>query len=198
MIDAATKTAFALLGLAPTTDVAVIRKAWRKLVRIHHPDQAEGCKETANARLAEINAAFDLVWVWAEQGPRAAQTNRADAQAEAAARAKADAAARAKAEAAARAKAEAAARAKADAAARAKAEAAARAQAEAAARAKAKADAAARAKAEAAARAQAEAAARAKARTGAEISAAAVARARFMDALSAFEPKAAQRTFGFA
>lgn len=194
MIDAATKNAFALLGLAPTTDVAVIRKAWRKLVRIHHPDQAEGCKEKANARLAEINTAFDLVWVWAEQGPQTAKASRADAQA--AARAKAEAAARAKAEAAARAQAKAAARAKAEAAARAKAEAAARAQAEAAARAKA--EAAARAKAEAAARAKAETAARAQARTGADVSAAAVARARFMDALSAFEPKAAQRTFGFA
>ncbi|WP_424969781.1 J domain-containing protein [Dinoroseobacter sp. S76] len=197
MIDAATKTAFALLGLAPTTDVTAIRKAWRKLVRIHHPDQAEGCKDEANARLAEINAAFDLVWVWAEQGPQTAQASRADAQAEA--RAKAEAAARrAAAEAAARAKAEAAARAKAEAAARAKAEAAARAKAEAAARAKAEAEA--RTKAQAAARAKAEAAARAQnaARTRTDTSAAAVARARFMDALSALEPKAAQRTFGFA
>ncbi|MEM1078927.1 MAG: J domain-containing protein [Pseudomonadota bacterium] len=188
MIDAATKNAFALLGLAPTSDVTVLRKAWRKLVRIHHPDQAEGCKDKANARLAEINAAFDLVWVWAEQGPRAAQAPRADT--EAAARAKSEAAARAKAEAAARAKAEAAARAKAEAAARAKAKAAARAKAEAAARAKA--EAAARAKAEAAARAQS------ATRNRPDTSAAAVARARFLDALSALEPKAAQRTFGFA
>lgn len=53
--------AFRLLGVSPDADRATIRKAWRALVRTYHPDQARGDKVAANRRLAELNAAFDLV-----------------------------------------------------------------------------------------------------------------------------------------
>lgn len=54
-------SAFELLGVAPDSDDATIRKAWRALVRTYHPDMAKSDPQGANRRLAEINAAFDVV-----------------------------------------------------------------------------------------------------------------------------------------
>lgn len=54
-------SAFELLGVAPDADDATIRKAWRALVRTYHPDMAKEDPAGANRRLAEINAAFDVV-----------------------------------------------------------------------------------------------------------------------------------------
>lgn len=53
--------AFEILGVAPTDDAAVLRKAWRALVRSYHPDTARTDPEGANKRLTEINVAFDAV-----------------------------------------------------------------------------------------------------------------------------------------
>ncbi len=51
-----------LLGVSPEDDRAKIRKAWRDLVRRYHPDLAGTDRDAANRKLAEINAAFDIVW----------------------------------------------------------------------------------------------------------------------------------------
>lgn len=55
------QAAFDLLGIAPDSDAATIKKAWRALVRSYHPDLARSDREAAGRRLAEINAAFDAV-----------------------------------------------------------------------------------------------------------------------------------------
>lgn len=60
-MQVATKQAFDLLGVKPTDDAATIRAAWRALVRSYHPDRIQGDKAAANARLAELNAAYDAV-----------------------------------------------------------------------------------------------------------------------------------------
>lgn len=53
--------AFEILNVEPGCDAAELRKAWRALVRTYHPDMAKSDPKSANARLAEINAAWDLV-----------------------------------------------------------------------------------------------------------------------------------------
>lgn len=53
--------AFEILKVEPGSDDATLRKAWRALVRTYHPDMAKADPESANRRLAEINAAWDLV-----------------------------------------------------------------------------------------------------------------------------------------
>lgn len=53
--------AFAMLGVSPDDDAATIRRAWRHLVRCYHPDSVRGDKQAANARLAALNAAYDVV-----------------------------------------------------------------------------------------------------------------------------------------
>lgn len=50
-----------LLGVDWMADDATIRKAWRALVRSYHPDLARRDRDAANRRLAEINAAYDVV-----------------------------------------------------------------------------------------------------------------------------------------
>ncbi|WP_223423703.1 J domain-containing protein [Tateyamaria pelophila] len=53
--------AFKILNVKPGCDDATLRKAWRALVRTYHPDMAKADPKRANQRLAEINAAWDLV-----------------------------------------------------------------------------------------------------------------------------------------
>lgn len=53
--------AFEILNVDPGCDGETLRKAWRALVRTYHPDMAKSDPKGANARLAEINAAWDLV-----------------------------------------------------------------------------------------------------------------------------------------
>lgn len=53
--------AYDVLGVTPRDDFATIRKAWRALARAYHPDVAGGCPDAAQARFAEINAAYDLM-----------------------------------------------------------------------------------------------------------------------------------------
>ncbi|MEJ6392498.1 J domain-containing protein [Gymnodinialimonas sp. 2305UL16-5] len=83
--------AFDLLGVSPQADAKAIRQAWRALVRTYHPDQFRGDKDAANRRLAELNAAFDLVTAAAPvsregakaQSTRASSARKAQAQARA-------------------------------------------------------------------------------------------------------------------
>lgn len=53
--------AFQTLNVEPGCDDIVLRRAWRALVRTYHPDMARSDPARANARLAEINAAWDLI-----------------------------------------------------------------------------------------------------------------------------------------
>lgn len=61
MLQRHEQDAFDLLGIKPGSDAATVRKAWRALVRTYHPDLAKSDPKAANTRLAEINAAFDLL-----------------------------------------------------------------------------------------------------------------------------------------
>lgn len=65
--NAETAAAFKLLGLRPGANEADIRRAWKALVRAYHPDRCGSDRATTNRRLAEINAAFDLVSAWRPQ-----------------------------------------------------------------------------------------------------------------------------------
>ena len=55
------QAALDLLGIQEGADPKAIRAAWREMVRSYHPDQAKDDMAAANARLSEINAAYDLV-----------------------------------------------------------------------------------------------------------------------------------------
>lgn len=70
--------AYKILGVSPSDSDAQIRKAWLRLVRTYHPDAYRGDPNTANARLAEINAAYDVVDSAAPQ--RAARAKKMDAE----------------------------------------------------------------------------------------------------------------------
>lgn len=104
MLSREQKQAFVRLGVVPGDDPATIRSAWRRLVRSYHPDQVRGDKAAANARLAELNAAFDIVITWSTAPDQRAKLDaRARDRAKARRRAaEADAQRRAAAEAAAR------------------------------------------------------------------------------------------------
>lgn len=84
--------AFRLLGVSSEATPDEIRAAWRAMVRAYHPDQYRGDKAAAGRRLADLNAAFDLVSApppkappkAPQQAPRAATractTRRRDAE----------------------------------------------------------------------------------------------------------------------
>lgn len=65
------QNAFRCLGITPDADQSTIRSAWRAMVRSYHPDQVKGDKVEANRRLADLNAAFDLVSMWSPEDARA-------------------------------------------------------------------------------------------------------------------------------
>ena len=69
----AQKAAFQLLGLPMTANEDSIRSAWRQLARTYHPALAKDDPEAANKRLAEINAAFDLLSAGQVEARRAAR-----------------------------------------------------------------------------------------------------------------------------
>lgn len=70
--------AFQLLGIPPSSDAVLVRKAWRALVRSYHPDMAKEDPEAANRRLAEINAAFDAVCSCSDEDVAALRADLAD------------------------------------------------------------------------------------------------------------------------
>lgn len=53
--------AFKTLGVPADAPLSDVRKAYRTLIRTHHPDHASGDGAVATQRLAEINAAKDLI-----------------------------------------------------------------------------------------------------------------------------------------
>jgi len=68
-----TARAFRLLGVPGDADARTIRRAWRDLIRRFHPDTLRGGRAEANRRLADINAAFDLVLAHADHGAETGQ-----------------------------------------------------------------------------------------------------------------------------
>ena len=52
-----------VLGVPPDADIAVLRAAYRKLVRVHHPDRApdEAARVVASERMVKINWAWHIV-----------------------------------------------------------------------------------------------------------------------------------------
>jgi curved DNA-binding protein CbpA len=55
------KDYYATLGVLPTAEDIVIRAAYRALAQRYHPDRFNGSKEEANARMAEINEAYEVL-----------------------------------------------------------------------------------------------------------------------------------------
>lgn len=57
------KDYYAVLGVSPESDSAEIKKAYRALVQLYHPDRVRGTEETTNAseRMVEINEAFAIL-----------------------------------------------------------------------------------------------------------------------------------------
>ncbi|WP_416761839.1 J domain-containing protein [Roseateles sp. So40a] len=56
------RTHYETLGIQPDAPDAVIRAAYKALSQLHHPDRhPEGQRADANARMSEINAAYDVL-----------------------------------------------------------------------------------------------------------------------------------------
>jgi len=55
------KDYYAILGVLPTTEKAVIKAAYRALAQIYHPDRHEGSKEDAEFRMRELNEAYSVL-----------------------------------------------------------------------------------------------------------------------------------------
>lgn len=56
------RTHYETLGILPDAPDAVVRAAYKALSQIHHPDRhPEGNRAEANARMAEINAAYEVL-----------------------------------------------------------------------------------------------------------------------------------------
>lgn len=55
------KDYYATLGVLPTAEAIVIRAAYKALAQRYHPDRFNGGKEEANARMAEINEAYEVL-----------------------------------------------------------------------------------------------------------------------------------------
>jgi curved DNA-binding protein CbpA len=56
-----TKDYYAVLGVLPTAEDFVIRAAYKALAQRYHPDRVVGDRSTANARMAEINQAYEVL-----------------------------------------------------------------------------------------------------------------------------------------
>ncbi len=50
-----------MLGVLPTAEDFVIRAAYKALAQRYHPDRVVGDRPTANARMAEINQAYEVL-----------------------------------------------------------------------------------------------------------------------------------------
>jgi len=55
------KDYYAILGVLPTAEKAVIKAAYRALAQIYHPDRYEGSKEDAEFRMRELNEAYSVL-----------------------------------------------------------------------------------------------------------------------------------------
>lgn len=56
-----TKDYYAALGVLPSAENAVIRAVYRALAQRYHPDKVDGSREEATRRMAEINAAYEVL-----------------------------------------------------------------------------------------------------------------------------------------
>jgi len=55
------KDYYAILGVLPSVEDFVIRAAYRALAQRYHPDKLPDCRETAEARMREINEAYAVL-----------------------------------------------------------------------------------------------------------------------------------------
>jgi DnaJ-class molecular chaperone len=55
------KDYYAILGVLPTAEDAVIRAAYRALAQLYHPDRFSGTSEEAHRRMSEINEAYSIL-----------------------------------------------------------------------------------------------------------------------------------------
>lgn len=55
------KDYYAILGVVPSAEDVVIRAAWKALAQRYHPDRFAGDAAKANARMAEINEAYNIL-----------------------------------------------------------------------------------------------------------------------------------------
>ena len=65
------KKDFAELGLSPGASEDVCKEAYKKLLKIHHPDRHTGDPENikkATEKAAKINAAYDRLVIWFKTG----------------------------------------------------------------------------------------------------------------------------------
>ncbi|MEO0380734.1 MAG: J domain-containing protein [Pseudomonadota bacterium] len=81
-LSADMRKAFECLGVSPDADAKIIRAAWKKLVRAYHPDLYKNNQAEGNRRLAELNAAFDLISSWSTEEANAANQAARARQAE--------------------------------------------------------------------------------------------------------------------
>ena len=61
MTRTAPMSAYKTLGVTPEDDFATIRRAWIRLVKVHHPDVTGGDIEEGTRKLAELNNAYDAL-----------------------------------------------------------------------------------------------------------------------------------------
>ena len=59
-MDKEERAAWALFGIDPTDDSAILKKRYNQLVKIHHPDRHQGDSK-AEEKLKEINLAYSLL-----------------------------------------------------------------------------------------------------------------------------------------
>ncbi|MCT4553870.1 MAG: J domain-containing protein [Pelagimonas sp.] len=74
--------AYATLGVQPEDDFATIRRAWRKLVRAHHPDVSDADPDTATKTLTKLNEAYDMMrWHHPDKAPEVRRIEQAASRA---------------------------------------------------------------------------------------------------------------------
>jgi curved DNA-binding protein CbpA len=55
------KDYYAILGIIPNAELAVIKAAYKAMLSVYHPDRFKGSKEKAHARSIEINEAYEVL-----------------------------------------------------------------------------------------------------------------------------------------
>jgi curved DNA-binding protein CbpA len=57
----ASKDYYAILGILPSAEYAVIRAAYRALAQLYHPDKFAGSRDESHRRMADINEAYEIL-----------------------------------------------------------------------------------------------------------------------------------------
>ena len=55
------KDYYAILGVLPTTELVVIKAAYKAMFKVYHPDKFNGSKAEAHAKTIEINEAYSIL-----------------------------------------------------------------------------------------------------------------------------------------